>query len=407
MPHLYENVRAKVKFQLTKGVERHAVTTDGWTSQSTIDYITLTVHFVTPDFKLETFVLQTRPLGQQHTADNLAEMLREAKAEWQLIDIFGVTDNAKNITKPFQDILQWPHLGCMGHKLNLSVVKCFSLPVVSKLLAKCRKFVGYFKRSTTAARCLKEKQKTLNLPSTSLINDCETRWNSTYDMLERLLVQEPAICATLMASSRRDDRSLSFTDSDISHMGDLVNVLASFKQVTTRLSSKTVATASLILPTLLKLLNVILKVNESDSAFVRDIKCTFKDDLNTRYREEKVRQFLQLAAFMDPRFKELSFLDSQTVEETLKLVHSECMAVAKRCLVPIKHESDPEIKQENSSSTTSSSLCGTHDSNHDSNALSSDFQSSQASNPDPFEVDFQSKRIKVEESNLTYDDFFC
>ena len=154
LSHMYENVKAKVKFQLTNGVERHSITTDGWTSQSTVDYVTITVHFINPECQLLSYVLQTRPLGDQHTADNLAEMLKEAKVEWKLADVFGVTDNAKNITKPFQDILKWPHLGCIGHTLNLSVVKAFSLGSVSKLLVKCRKIVCYFKRSTTATRIL-------------------------------------------------------------------------------------------------------------------------------------------------------------------------------------------------------------------------------------------------------------
>ena len=343
LSHMYENVKAKVKFQLTNGVERHSITTDGWTSQSSVDYVTVTVHFINPKFQLLSYVLQTRPLGDQHTADNLAELLKEAKMEWKLTDVFGVTNNAKNITKPFQDILKWPHLGCMGHTLNLSVVKAFSFGSVSKLLAKCKKIVGYFKRSTTAMRSLQEQQQTLNLPQTALISDCETHWNSTYDMLERLLVQEPAVCASIMSSSRRDDRSLSFSDNDISHMRDLVSVLSSFKQVTTRLSAETVSTASLILPTLLKLLNVILQEHD-DNNFTKEVKSAIKNDLASRYQDDHVRNFLQISAFIDPGFKHLSFLEASKIEKTIKLIHTECMSVASRRVVPVKHETPVKKK---------------------------------------------------------------
>ena len=53
LAHKYENIKAKVKFDLSNGVERHAITTDGWTSQATVDFITITVHFIKPNFELQ------------------------------------------------------------------------------------------------------------------------------------------------------------------------------------------------------------------------------------------------------------------------------------------------------------------------------------------------------------------
>ena len=41
------------------------------------------------------------------------------------------------------------------------------------------------------------KQKSLNLEENGLIIDVKTRWNSTYDMLERYLQQDTAIYAAL------------------------------------------------------------------------------------------------------------------------------------------------------------------------------------------------------------------
>ena len=44
---------------------------------------------------------------------------------------------------------------------------------------------------------LRVKQKSLNLDLNGLIIDVKTRWNSTYDMLERYLQQDTAIYAAL------------------------------------------------------------------------------------------------------------------------------------------------------------------------------------------------------------------
>ena len=44
----------------------------------------------------------------------------------------------------------------------------------------------------------KEKQIALGLPQHSLIQDLETRWNSTYKMMEHICEQQASICAALV-----------------------------------------------------------------------------------------------------------------------------------------------------------------------------------------------------------------
>ena len=57
--------------------------------------------------------------------------------------------------------------------------------------------VGFF----ISAPMLAEKQRLLSLPVNGLIIDVKTRWNSTYDMVERYLQQRSAVYAAL-----NDDR---------------------------------------------------------------------------------------------------------------------------------------------------------------------------------------------------------
>ena len=77
LPQVFEEVKAQIKIELGESIERHAITTDGWASQDTVDYVTTTVHFVNSNYELKSFVLQTLPLGTQHTAENMANLMRE------------------------------------------------------------------------------------------------------------------------------------------------------------------------------------------------------------------------------------------------------------------------------------------------------------------------------------------
>ena len=57
--------------------------------------------------------------------------------------------------------------------------------------------VSYFHRSIKASDELEKIQKQLSLPEHHLIQDVETRWNSTYFMFERYIEQHTAITTAL------------------------------------------------------------------------------------------------------------------------------------------------------------------------------------------------------------------
>ena len=69
--------------------------------------------------------------------------------------------------------------------LQLSDLKAFNLPLVSKALARIRKLVGHFHSSPKPTAKLREKQQQHGLPLHKLVIDCVTQWGVTYKMLAR------------------------------------------------------------------------------------------------------------------------------------------------------------------------------------------------------------------------------
>jgi len=57
--------------------------------------------------------------------------------------------------------------------------------------------VGHFKHSVVTTGALREKQRGLNIPQRTLLQDVSTRWNSKYFMYERIAEQQWAIYAVI------------------------------------------------------------------------------------------------------------------------------------------------------------------------------------------------------------------
>ncbi len=105
------------------------------------------------------------------------------------------TDNASANKKAFQQDFTW--VPCFGHNLHLAINKGLAIDRVSGSLSRLRKTVSAFSRSPKTLRLLKKKQKDLQLPEHRMIHDEPTRWDSAYEMVERFLEQQQAVCSVL------------------------------------------------------------------------------------------------------------------------------------------------------------------------------------------------------------------
>lgn len=134
-------------------------------------------------------------------------------------------------------IIGWTRVQCFGHRLNLAVVNAIkdNAGVISAI-ESCKKACLHFAHSHKKMRLLEDAQEQLTLPKHHLIQDCPTRWGSSYAMIERFLEQEPAI--RLVLSNNRKATHLIPTGDDLAALESVRLALQPVAPFTDMLSGK-------------------------------------------------------------------------------------------------------------------------------------------------------------------------
>ena len=311
LSEMYNTVKETVLAELNKATSV-SLTTDVWTSRATQGYITVTCHYIDLDWKIRNYVLQTRILEEKHNGENIGNVLVDCMTEWNIRDKVTavVTDNAANMAVAARTAGINTHIACFAHTLNLAAKKGLKQVETSNTLPKLRKIATYFHKSTTASAVLRHKQALCDINKNKLKIDVSTRWNSTYDMIERFLEQKEAVTAALCDAKLKKDKLDSVTDSELEELEALKIMLQPFKEATLTMCSQKSPTVSVINP-MTNLLKTSFEPADTDTQRITDSKAVMKRDMQNRYTHPEIRTLLLCATFLDPRFKTLRDVDAQ------------------------------------------------------------------------------------------------
>ncbi|KAJ8287949.1 hypothetical protein COCON_G00006080 [Conger conger] len=302
IPELYNQVRQDV-FESLSHAEYYALTTDMWSSVGMTTYISLTVHFITSDWKLESKCLETCFFPADHTASNVCAWLREAVCEWGLEDsrISAITtDNTSNVMAAARD-LGWPLITCFGHNLDLAVNAAIQAQKrrTDRVFGLCRSITGAFSHSWRRKRALMAAQAELGLPQHSLITDCVNGWGSKQEMVARIIEQQQAI-RHVLADDRKASVTLRWQDIDV--LTAVNEALKPVAELTNVLSGETYVTSSSVIPMLSLIHEDIMAPSDSDVALATEMKASIVHKLDGKYADEAVRLLLRKCTLLDPRY---------------------------------------------------------------------------------------------------------
>ena len=320
IPEMYDAIRSRVQAAITKA-QFICLTTDTWTAQTTTaSFLSLTAHWIDDTFSRKSAVLHCEKFDGQHTGARLAAALLDMLRRWNIdkerIHLV-LSDGGANMVKAMKDA-DLPHTSCFAHSLQLALNDAIlSQSSVAELLTLSRKLVGHFRHSSSATSRLHTIQEELGVPNHQLHQDVVTRWNSTYQMLERLLEQKRAVAVYLAECDDKSSKALSMTKNQWGLAARIVAILQPFEQLTREISCDN-ACISVVLPAVQAIL-LYLEKDVCDEGIKKTVGELIAS-LTKRFAVFFDNALFTVSAGSDPRFK-LSFLTTvQQVKSKTEIV---------------------------------------------------------------------------------------
>ncbi|KAL0200887.1 hypothetical protein M9458_004074, partial [Cirrhinus mrigala] len=212
-------------------------------------------------------------------------------------------DKASNMKAAMEDMAV-PSLGCFAHTLQLVVHEgLMSQHSVSDALANSRKIVAHFKHSQLAQSHLEDLHREMQGAGTTttparLVQDVQTRWNSSFYMIKSLLTEKRPLCA--YAADHNLPATLSANEWGL--LEKTVTVLEPFEELTRKISSAT-STAADVIPAVTVLKRLLAEENGTDSG-IKTMKSTLLQAVSRRFSSIESESLYAVATLLDARYKD-------------------------------------------------------------------------------------------------------
>lgn len=179
------------------------------------------------------------------------------------------------------------------------------------IITKCKKIVGAFKHSEILNAKLRKTQCELNLEKKiKLKQDVVTRWNSTFDMLESIILNKEALI-TLCKDSCKSLKSIKINmldEGELKVIESLCDLLSPIKSLTEALSSCKSVTISLLYPSIHGLLYDTFSKKSYTDDNVDFLKVTLVKSIEGRFNYLLKDSMFLAATMLDFRFKKVNQL---------------------------------------------------------------------------------------------------
>lgn len=244
----------------------------------------------------------------------MSSFLKDIVRKWNLENLVTmvVSDNASNIIAAIK-LCNWRSLGCFAHSINLVVESGLKYEDVKSIIAKVKAIVQYFKQSSQALIRLNDNQVKGGHPILKLKQDCPTRWNSTYDMINRILkIKEPVLSTLAVINNDLNN----ITNNEWNILDHLCKLLKIFYDITNEISCEKFVSISKVLIFSKAMSDyVLVYCNDQSMPYeINSVANILHTKLKQRFNQFDDNDVVIQSTLLDPRFKKQGFVNDRKYE---------------------------------------------------------------------------------------------
>jgi hypothetical protein len=343
------------------GGSRCGFTTDMWTSAAKRGYMVITIHYIDDNWEMKSVIIAFVRVLYPHSGERLGDHFIQAVKAMDpklLCSIWAITtDNASNngtmldyinlnLDREIRDCIEEAvaedaaansdvgDISCgFTNTSEVFLVSCFAHTIqlaIKDGLANCRNLDAAIGRFRDIVKKISDSPKLLEALAVVCSNlkvankipslDVETRWNSTWEMLNGVISLRKPLEELLRRIRDRHDGFCNFTIEPSSHLAenipheswsavqDFCNFLKPFKEATVLMSGSSYPTLGLAAPVFFTITQHVKKAIGAQTGFKSTHTIKYAKIVQSKLKEYEVKiksPAVLIAAALDPRVKNL------------------------------------------------------------------------------------------------------
>lgn len=329
--HRYNVVKQHLEHYL-QTAQSVVISAEFWLSHPNQTYLTIMTNFIDGEWRRARCILETQQVHESKAESNLGDRLYSVLTDFGLSNksVFCVMHDSQQALEvnsaPLKSIYGWTSLCCAAHLLHLCVKAGLEVEQVQEALSAARSVVCYFQQDAKATCSLNSKLEAINKTKLKLVTDTGARWITTIEMCECLLDLKWAIMSVLEEHPKGTTAVQNLADHQWKLLQDLVPVMRTLKIATSFLREEQNFSISSVMPCIHGIVTAIGQQSEEASGVIKMVVNNIRSELTQRWGISDDEKLLDspavVASFLDPRFKEMRFLNPSLRSELHKKIKS-------------------------------------------------------------------------------------